>query len=178
MRTSENFNRFLFLGGELHEPNKEGLKWFLDHIYTPNIHLIDWPIYVCGVWTKNFREMYKGTPKIIFTGFVKDLNPLFENSVLLNPIKSGSGIRTKILQAFVNKVPVLSTLQGSEGLQDKFSSNQHLLQFSNEKDFLDTFSLIKNDKAHLIKIAENAHLFYFSNFNTTSLISKRNEAYF
>lgn len=176
--SSEKFTRFVFLGSELHQANKEGLKWFLDHVYVPNNSNIDWPLFISGIWSKDFREEYKENPKIIFTGFVSDLNPLFDESILINPIISGSGIRTKILQAFVNMVPVLSTAQGCEGLLHEFSSNQHLLQFSNEKDFLQIFEMIKNNNTYLRKVIENAHQFYHSNFATSSVLSKRNEAYF
>jgi glycosyltransferase involved in cell wall biosynthesis len=49
-------------------------------------------------------------------GFVEDIQPLFaECAVFICPIRSGSGVRVKLLEAFASGIPVVSTFVGAEG---------------------------------------------------------------
>jgi O-antigen biosynthesis protein len=50
-------------------------------------------------------------------GFVEDIQPLFASCALfICPIRSGSGVRVKLLEAFATGIPVVSTTLGAEGL--------------------------------------------------------------
>ena len=50
-------------------------------------------------------------------GFVDDIQPLFSScAVFVCPIRSGSGVRVKLLEAFASGIPVVSTTLGAEGL--------------------------------------------------------------
>ena len=50
-------------------------------------------------------------------GFVEDIQPLFSSCALfICPIRSGSGVRVKLLEAFASGIPVVSTFLGAEGL--------------------------------------------------------------
>src|SRR5262249_7193025 len=50
-------------------------------------------------------------------GFVPDIGPLLARcSLFVCPIRSGSGIRVKLLEAFASGIPVISTRIGAEGL--------------------------------------------------------------
>jgi len=130
------FNRLLFVGGEAHTPNKLGLLWFLDTIYIPNIAEIPFPLYILGDWSILLKEKYKTYSQLIFCGVVDSVEPYFDHSIFVNPILTGAGIRTKILHAFVNKVPVLSTRFGAEGCFDD-QNNAHLCLFDHAKEFLE-----------------------------------------
>ena len=49
-------------------------------------------------------------------GFVESIQPLFsECAVFVCPIRSGSGVRVKLLEAFSSGIPVVSTFVGAEG---------------------------------------------------------------
>jgi len=57
--------------------------------------------------------------RLRLTGFVDDIAPHMSNaSIFLCPIKSGSGVRVKLLEAFARGVPVVSTYVGAEGLSN------------------------------------------------------------
>jgi glycosyltransferase involved in cell wall biosynthesis len=48
---------------------------------------------------------------------VEDVQPLFSSCALfICPIRSGSGVRVKLLEAFASGIPVVSTTLGAEGL--------------------------------------------------------------
>ena len=59
-----------------------------------------------------------------FTGFVEDIgNYLLKSKVFICPIRFGSGLRGKILQAWAMALPVISTPVGCEGLIVKDGDN-------------------------------------------------------
>ena len=52
-----------------------------------------------------------------FTGFVEDVRkPLAHCGVFVCPVRNGSGVRVKLLEAFAAGIPVVSTRVGAEGL--------------------------------------------------------------
>lgn len=175
--TSSFFNRFLFMGGENHFPNKEALEWFLDIIYVPNIDRISWPIYITGRWSEGFMKKYEDKKHIFFTGFLPNLKDIYENSVMLTPILSGSGIRTKILQSFANKLPVMSTKFASEGLFENKPLVEHIIHFESETEFLEAFDKMKNNMDYLTLIANNGFEYFSDYFDTNDLIEKRLQVY-
>lgn len=168
---SSTFNKFIFLGSQNHYANVEGLKWFIEQIYLPNYSMLV-PIYITGYWSENFKHQYKEFKKIIFVGFVDDMEKLFENGVLLCPITSGGGIRTKILQAFANKVPVFSTEMGAEGL---LKENKHIVVFDDET-FMRMYKAYFNDTS-LQDIAIQGNIYYNKFFRNDVLIQQRISLY-
>lgn len=168
---SGKFKKFIFIGGEFHYPNKEGLEWFLDTIFIPNERHIDWPIYIIGDWSKRVIEKYILNKKIIFCGYVSDLKEFYEESVMIVPVLSGSGIRTKILMALANKIPVFSTEFASEGLLTDNDISAHISLFNNESEFMDILN--SADNKSLISLANNGFAFYNTYFDSNLLISKR-----
>lgn len=168
---SKEFKRFLFIGGEFHYPNKEGLEWFLDTIYIPNSNVISWPIYIIGFWSNTVINKYALYENIIFSGYVSDLDSYYEASVMIVPILSGSGIRTKILTSFANKVPVFATEFASEGMLDFENGNSHIALFNSNSEFLNLF-LDKNVN-DLIELSNNGFQYYMSTFSNDKLLDRR-----
>ncbi len=176
-KASRHFDKFLFIGSENHFPNKEGLSWFLDDIYLPNIAKIKLPVFITGEWTIQFKSKYRNNKNIHFEGFLESLEKIFDESVMITPIISGSGIRTKILQAFANNVPVISTRFASEGLYGVNSENKHILHFEDSNDFIQIMEAVNSDAKYLSKTAFNGNLFYTKNFGKRDLIASRFEIY-
>lgn len=114
--------RLLFVGGESHYPNKEGLNWFLKEVF-PQIlqQRPDTVIRITGAWTEEFRDQFRAYTNIQFTGFVPSLENVYKDSILVVPVHIGSGVRIKVITALANAVPVVGTsigLSGIEGIRD------------------------------------------------------------
>lgn len=107
----------VFIGGETHFPNKDGLTWFLQEIY-PLIKQKrnDVRLLITGHWTDEFKKIYKSDNSIQFVGFVDELSAVLKTGVLAIPIRIGSGIRVKAITAFGNGVPIVSTSLGISGI--------------------------------------------------------------
>jgi GT2 family glycosyltransferase len=104
----------LFLGSFRHVPNQIALDWFatevLPHILAacPEARLL-----VAGSDPPD-RHSYPAAVEML--GFVDNIQPLFsECAVFICPIRSGSGVRVKLLEAFSSGIPVVSTFVGAEG---------------------------------------------------------------
>ena len=144
------------------------MLWFLDNIYIPNITEIPFPLYILGDWSFQIKEKYKTYVQIVFCGVVDSIEPYFESSIFVNPILTGAGLRTKVLHAFVNKVPVLSTSFGAEGCYDDLHRG-HLCLFDSAKEFLEIIHTTDFKDTGL-----KGFDYYTQFFNKEKLLSIRN----
>jgi polysaccharide biosynthesis protein PslH len=109
-------NRFSFVGSEAHFPNQDALEWLLGEVW-PEIakQVPSATLRVIGPWGETSRARY-GKPGVEFTGYVDDLGDAIRGSVMLVPLRIGSGIRVKLLDAMSHGVPAVSTSIGCEGI--------------------------------------------------------------
>lgn len=99
-------------------PNVEGMLWFHKDIF-PLIkkELPGTKLYVVG---KNPPDSVKSLEKddIIVTGFVEDVRDyMARGAVFIVPLKTGSGMRIKILNALAMGRAIVSTSIGCEGIE-------------------------------------------------------------
>ncbi len=115
-------------------PNAEGVRWFLDEVW-PKLH--EWApeveFHFAGrAMPESFKE---GLPPNVFcsgevenaAGFIADKH------LLIVPIRSGSGIRVKTLEAMAAGKLVISTLTGIQGIEA--SDNLHYLRAGSPQEF-------------------------------------------
>jgi GT2 family glycosyltransferase/glycosyltransferase involved in cell wall biosynthesis len=108
----------LFLGSFRHAPNQIALDWFVTEVL-PHI-LKTCPQARLLVAGSDPPGQHKYPAAIEMLGFVEDIQPLFSGcSVFVCPIRSGSGVRVKLLEAFASGIPVVSTFVGAEGFSQK-----------------------------------------------------------
>jgi glycosyltransferase involved in cell wall biosynthesis len=123
-----NNPKLLFVGGEAHYPNKEGLTWFLREVY-PLVkkHKSDCAIRITGKWSDAYKKEFAADTSIEFIGFVDHLAKVYKDSILVTPIRIGSGIRIKIITAFAAGVPVVSTALGVSGIPGIINNDNVLI---------------------------------------------------
>lgn len=108
----------LFIGGFRHVPNRVALEWFARSVLPlivaklPAARLV-----VAGADPPPPHQFVDPSGAIELRGFVEDIQPLFSSCALfVCPIRSGSGVRVKLLEAFASGIPVVSTTLGAEGV--------------------------------------------------------------
>ncbi len=108
----------LFIGSFRHTPNQVALEWFSRFVLPLIIEkLPDARLLVAGSDPPPRHTFPDPSGAIEWLGFVEDIQPLFSSSaVFVCPIRSGSGVRVKLLEAFASGIPVVSTTLGAEGL--------------------------------------------------------------
>lgn len=119
--------RLLFIGNYEYSPNLDAVEWALDDILprlwaiTPDVRFA-----ICGyALPDSFRQRWTD-PRIEWQGFVPDLRDLQRRSTLFfAPLRQGGGSKLKVLEAMAAGLPVVTTAQGSSGLQ--VENGQHYL---------------------------------------------------
>jgi glycosyltransferase involved in cell wall biosynthesis len=168
--------RLIFIGGDNHFPNHDGLRWFLtDVIPQFKIDLPD--LFVTGQWKKSTQnEFSKYYPKIHFTGFVDDLRPYLENSIAIVPIRiGGGGIRTKILFAMANNIPIVTTPLASIGIQG--IDKTHFMVADSAADFANSISELLLHPAIAKRLIDNSEKLVNSEYSQKVVSDRRNEYY-
>ena len=144
--------KVIFLGGESHYPNLDGLHWFLSSFNWAENHSVK--IKIIGRWSQAIVDHYKDLKYVEFLGFVDDLNGYLKNSVMIVPLRIGSGIRTKILEAFTLGVPVISTSIGIEGIPAV--DRKHYFKADTIQEFEVVIEELTKNPSQAIEIAERS----------------------
>ncbi|MCB0736058.1 MAG: glycosyltransferase [Bacteroidetes bacterium] len=113
-----------FFGSLNWQANLHGLLWFIDNIW-PNI-LEKRPqtlFYIVGKKPPiKLRKKARGSKRIVFTGFVDDLESIFsQHRVFINPVQFGSGMKVKTLDAMYRGAAIVSSPVGVESIHFKHS---------------------------------------------------------
>ncbi|MCF8011059.1 MAG: glycosyltransferase family 4 protein [Clostridiales bacterium] len=107
----------MFIGGFCHQPNVDAMLFFSEEIFPvirekiPGIKL-----YIVGSNPPVSIQQLNDS-NIEVTGFVKDVQPFFENCrVFVAPLRYGAGMKGKIGQSMAYGLPVVTTWVGAEGM--------------------------------------------------------------
>ncbi len=144
----EEPNAIVSIGSMDWRPNVDAVLWFCDDILprierqVPGVRF-----YVVGKNPPRAVQQLADRRNVIVTGFVEDVREYFaRGTVFVVPLRIGSGMRLKILQAMAMGRPVVSTSIGAEGIRvtnrqdilladraDLFA--QHIIQLITSSDF-------------------------------------------
>ncbi len=110
----------LFVGTLTWEANLDGLIWFIEKIW-PHITIRDENIKFYIVGSNPPAALINATKNIsnvVLTGFVDNLETYFRKSrVFVVPLRFGSGMKVKVLDAMYRGIPCVTTPIGAEGLE-------------------------------------------------------------
>lgn len=167
-------NKLVYLGGEQHYPNKDAVEWFLTDIW-PEIFYKrpQFKFYIIGKWNNKTIKKYSYLQNVVFTGFIPSLSEILTSSIMIVPLRIGSGIRTKILDAMANGVPVVSTSIGCEGLAVK--SNENIIIADQKNSFVEAVLELAEDFDLMKKLSYNGLKFIRCNY-TQSVVGERRDS--
>jgi glycosyltransferase involved in cell wall biosynthesis len=116
--------KLIFVGTEFHLPNKDAVEWFLEETAEEIYHKFGLELHVAGKWNKNTVIKYQNHPsRVKFLGFVEDLYEIAKDSISIVPVRIGGGLRTKIMMAMAQGIPVICTKFALEGIAAKHLEN-------------------------------------------------------
>lgn len=117
----------LFFATLSYQPNYEAVDFISDHIYSLLQEQLgeDFCILICGKnLPKNIEAKLANQKQIKYLGFVEDIETYIDGaSVMINPILSGGGVKTKAIDTLGRGQTVISTVTGAEGIDPKVCGN-------------------------------------------------------
>jgi glycosyltransferase involved in cell wall biosynthesis len=146
-----------FFGTLSWEANLDGLCWFIQNVWPllkkaePNIIF-----YIIG---KNppsrLKKLAHNSGRIRLTGFVEDLDTYMSKCrVFVNPVRFGSGIKVKMLDAFYRGVPSVSSPTGIESLDVTHGAEVFIA--SEPQAWVQAIRKLLNDSATWLQLSQNA----------------------
>ena len=148
-----NKRRIGFIGNYHHAPNADAINWFLESIAPYLFEKIDGlEIIVAG---KNIPAAISGTTvqnaKLIIMEDISNLADFYSAiHVFINPIISGRGLRTKLVECAAYGRPIISTRLGAEGLEEL-----RILVAETKEDFYKNISTLIEDEGYYTSIVRD-----------------------
>ena len=109
----------LFTGTMNYFPNSDAVIYFCNNIF-PLVRKRhpDTTFYIVGNHPTEQVRRLAAQKGVVVTGYVPDIRPYFEKaSVFVAPLRAGSGIQTKNLEAMAMATPVVTSSIGAMGLE-------------------------------------------------------------
>lgn len=170
-------NEFAFVGGCSHLPNLDAVVWFCNNII-PVLRekKFDFRLYVVGNWKKRLAKAFaRRYPELVFTGFIKDIKTFLSGKISIVPIRIGSGMRIKILEAINSMSPFITTTKGVEG-QD-FRNGKECLIADTAESFAGSMISLCSDAGLQEKLAAHAKDRIRESYDNTALLKRRAAIY-
>ncbi|MBO7066209.1 MAG: glycosyltransferase [Alphaproteobacteria bacterium] len=164
----------MFIGGYKHTPNQDAAKWLLNEIM-PRVWAKkpDIKIHMVGSnMPKALADLAATYPNVVLDGFVTDeqLNTLYRQiKMSVIPLRFGAGIKGKIVEAIYNKVPVITTTIGAEGIT---SDQDFLTVFDDTEKLADAIIEMYDDNDRLQKISDASPAFIKKHFSENTVLEK------
>ena len=115
-----------FLGAHNYQPNSDAVKYILDEI-VPRLDAIGfkYELLLAGKGlSEDLQDRINHLPNGRYLGFVPDLNDFLNAcDIMLNPVMTGGGIKTKAVEALGYNKIVVSSVAGAAGLMPSVSGN-------------------------------------------------------
>ncbi len=155
----------LFLGGMHWPPNAEGLSWFAESIL-PAIRASEPGARLLAIGRQPPQSLQR--PEVAdfieAPGYVEDTEAFWARSqVFIVPLRSGGGMRVKILDAWAQGLPVVSTTIGAEGLQ--YQQGENILIADTPDDFARAVVTILRDAGLAARLAAAGRLNVEQNYD-------------
>ena len=144
----------LSVGTMFYPPNVDGVLWFAQQVF-PLIQreMPTATFTIIGARPPRAIQSLEQASTIRVTGYVSDLAPyLNQAACLIVPLRSASGMRVKILEAWARGIPVVSTTMGYEGLDAV--PDEHLLVGDTPHDFAQAVLRLLRDPDLRRRLAE------------------------
>jgi glycosyltransferase involved in cell wall biosynthesis len=171
-------NRIVHIGTMFWPPNSDGVLWFLREI---------WPIIrarrpdvefdVIGMRPPREIVAYGGNSAgVNVEGYVEDPIPYLRRSAgLVVPLRSGGGMRVKILNALAQGMPVVTTSIGCEGIDAE--DGRHLMVADVAEKFAEATLRILEDRTLADRLAKNGRQLVVERYDYRKVCPRLDEVY-
>jgi glycosyltransferase involved in cell wall biosynthesis len=161
-------NTIVFVGIMDYAPNADTAKFLIDNVL-PIVRrsIPDLKVYIVGRSpTPELQQKGREDPAITITGFVDDVRPYMESAALsVIPMRYGSGVQNKVLEALSMEVPVITTKLVAAGLQLIKDQDVPVEIADDARDFSERIVQLLGDEKRRSQMAVKGRQFVEDNFD-------------
>lgn len=175
--SSEYGVNLLFTGTIRYFPNKDTVLYFYNEIFPLVKRAVpDVKFYVVGNYPpKNITKLAL-SGDVVVTGHVEDVRPYFDKSaVFVCPLRSGSGMQAKILEAMAMGVPVVTTSMGFTAFEAV--AGRDIIVADDPKRFAEEVIRLVKDRELRQYIAQNARKLVEEKYDWSSIVERLDAVY-
>lgn len=166
----------VFTGNMQYAPNVDAALFLAESILPivwqtlPNVTLL-----ISGA-TPTKKVVALACNKINVTGWVDDILQSYASAkVFIAPMRLGSGLQNKLLEAMSMKLPCITTSVANDSL--KATHNENVLVGNTAQELANHIILLLTNNNQADKLAENGHKFVEQNFNWKASTNVLNQAF-
>jgi glycosyltransferase involved in cell wall biosynthesis len=161
----------LFVGSLSYFANIDALKWLLDEIWPKLRGRTGLSLRIVGRGADWGLKKYVHERGAVIDESVDDIREAFQHAtVLLAPIRAGSGTKYKILEAMASRLPVVTTNIGIEGIGAAGGVQIELGESTDE--LAAKIRYLLENKTVRIEMAESAHSFVKQKYDWGEVVSQ------
>ena len=167
----------LFTGSIRYFPNKDAILYFYSEIFpiikdaVPNVKF-----YVVGNRPPRKISNLISGGDVVVTGRVEDVRPYFAKSaVFVCPLRTGSGMQTKILEAMAMGVPVVTTSMGFGAIEA--AAGKDIIVADDAMRFAQEVIRLLKDKESRQEVARNARKLVEGKYGWPSVVKRLDAIY-
>jgi glycosyltransferase involved in cell wall biosynthesis len=166
--------------GTLHyPPNADGIRWFIQEVFPrvqSEINQVTLSVIGKNPPADFLQIAQQSQGKIEVTGYVEDLTPYLERACLMVvPVRVGSGMRVRILEAFARGIPVVTTTIGLEGIDAR--PGQDVLVADEPEDFAREVIRLAKDPLLQERLANNGRALIEQVYDRKIALQKMDRVY-
>lgn len=161
-------DRLGFLGSMDWQPNQEAVRWFVHHIW-PTLKT-EFPLVTASFAGIHFPQslLQLGSARLEMLGEVPDAQTfLRQHPICIVPMRSGSGIRIKLLEAMALGLPIISTRIGAEGLP--VEHGKQLLFADDAASFAVALQRLRKDEDFAFNLGQNGRILIETQFDNAKI---------
>jgi polysaccharide biosynthesis protein PslH len=167
------------MGTLSYPPNADGIRWFLNDVF-PLIQqrVPDVTLTIVGKNPpRDFLQAAAAQPEAItVTGFVPELTPYMEAAALMVvPVRAGSGMRVRLLEAFARAMPTVTTTIGLEGITAEH--DRHVLIADEPAGFARETVRLLGDERLQKRLGENGRSLAVEQYDWQVVLQKMDHVY-
>ena len=136
----------------------------------------DVKLYIVGYSPRDEIRKLLENENIIITGSVPDVLPYIKKTeVYIAPLRIGTGIKTKIIEALACAKPIVTTSIGIQGLQ--VENGKNIIVADGPKDFAQKTIRLLKDSNMRKELSKNARELFEKNYKLSSVKNKIQKVY-
>ena len=169
--------QLLFTGTMNYFPNYDAV-WYFYHKILPYIKQAHPNVifYVVGNYPPTKLKRLESNRDIVVTGHVPETRPYFaQSAVFVSPLRGGSGIQVKNLEALAMGLPVVTTSVGAAGIEAKIGHD--LIIADEPKEFASKVIQLLDDPKLRREIGQNGRRLVEEKYNWPDVVNRLDKIY-